>query len=89
MNDFNQALQIDSTIVDAYRVKGVIELKNKEYKTSLISLTKAIQLAPNNKLLFFKRAEVYVYLKNQDAACSDYKQYKKLGGSKHFIKYCK
>jgi len=89
LHDFNNALEIDSTIVDAYRLKGVIELRNKEYKTSLISFTKAIQLAPSNKQLFLKRAEVNVYLKNQDAACSDYKQYKKLGGSKIININCK
>lgn len=69
--DFNKALEMDSTLYDAYKYRGAFLGMKGQYRESVTDLTKYLRLHPNDPEYRFNRAVSYLRLIEPKAAIED------------------
>jgi tetratricopeptide (TPR) repeat protein len=74
----NQALELDPLCQLAYRVRGGIHLRNKEYQKAIQDYSQAIQLDPQDYQSFQERGLIYWRLGDYENALTDQARYYRL-----------
>jgi tetratricopeptide (TPR) repeat protein len=69
--DFNKALEMDSTLYDAYKYRGAFLGMKGQYQESVSDLTKYLSRYPNDPEYRFNRAVSFINLGNPRAAIDD------------------
>ena len=70
---------------------SMIKIDNSIYSRQIDSISRLIELNPEDAILYARRAELKGSMGDQPGACEDYRQAKKLGGEVFNIsieKYC-
>ena len=74
INDYTQAIKIDSQNAEYYAFRGGIYSVLEEYKQGIDDLTQAIQLDPKEAIYYDFRGLAYLQLKDYKQAIADYTQ---------------
>ncbi len=72
INDFNSALQLDSTFTDAYFYRSLSYLNLRHYEFSLADIEQVIALDTNYPNAFIFRGVIHAQLQNFDEAILDF-----------------
>ncbi|QUY45450.1 tetratricopeptide repeat protein [Acaryochloris marina] len=68
MREINQAIQLDPSLVDAYMLRGVLHLGQKNVREAIDDFTKVTRLDPNNIEGFMNLAKSQMLLKDYQGA---------------------
>lgn len=68
---FDQALELDANLIEAYVERGVLFAKNKRYDDAIGDYNRAIEMDPKNAKAYAMRAEAKLQQKLLDEALSD------------------
>jgi tetratricopeptide (TPR) repeat protein/V8-like Glu-specific endopeptidase len=74
INDYTQAIKIDSQNAEYYAFRGGIYSFLKEYKQAIDDLTQAIKIDPKKATYYHLRGTTYLQLKDYKQAIADYTQ---------------
>ena len=74
INDYTQAIKIDSQNAEYYAFRGGIYSVLKEYKQAIDDLTQAIKIDPKKATYYHLRGTTYLQLKDYKQAIADYTQ---------------
>jgi tetratricopeptide (TPR) repeat protein/S1-C subfamily serine protease len=74
IDDFTQAIKIDSQNANYYAVRGGCYLQLKEYKQAIDDYTQAIKIDPKDARYYVIRGNTYFLLKDYKQAINDYTQ---------------
>lgn len=74
ISDFNQALRIDPSYVDAYNNRGIAYYNIGEYDKAISDFSQALRVNPNYADLYNNRGVVYGKMGEYDKAMSDFNQ---------------
>lgn len=77
----NQAISIQPTSSEAYRVQGYAYEIMSKWPQSIVAYNKSVELNPGNAKAFVNRGHVYNLLGNLDVAVEDYQQALKIDPS--------
>ncbi|MEK6783117.1 MAG: tetratricopeptide repeat protein [Bacteroidota bacterium] len=72
LEEYNQAIQLDSTDADYLLNRGLVKEKLKDYEGSIADFTKAISLKPDFESAWFNRGNVLTKLNRLVEAIEDY-----------------
>jgi tetratricopeptide (TPR) repeat protein len=72
--DFDQAIQLNPNLVDAYVERGIVFTDNHRFDDAIGDFTRAIQMASNDAKAYALRAEAKLQADNADDALSDVNQ---------------
>jgi tetratricopeptide (TPR) repeat protein len=92
IQDYNQALRLDSTYTYAYNNRGIAKKNLKDYQGAIQDYNKAIELKPNYAEAYYSRGIAKYNLSDTIGACLDWKKAKDLeykGAIITINKYCK
>lgn len=70
--DINKAISLDKYSVDAYVIKSMIGVKNKDFPNAIDDISRAIIIEPDNKDLYRKRGSYYLEFGQYSNAIGDY-----------------
>ena len=70
--DINKAISLDKYNVDAYVIKSMIGVKNKDFPNAIDDISRAIIIEPDNKDLYRKRGAYYLEFGQYSNAIGDY-----------------
>ncbi len=82
LTDYNKAIEINSSYVDAYYNRGVLRENIKDYSGALADYTKAIEINPSYADAYYSRGLVKANSKEHGDlkdACEDWKKAAELG----------
>lgn len=74
IRNFDKALKLDPTFVDAWIRKGVTLLDSGEDYEALLCLNKAVKLSRNSFKARYNRGKSYLSLKYYEEACADFRK---------------
>ena len=74
IDDYTQAIKIDSQNANYYAVRGGCYLQLKEYKQAIDDYTQAIKIDPKDARYYVIRGNTYFLLKDYKQAINDYTQ---------------
>ena len=72
LQQYDQAIRIDSADADYWLNRGLVKEKLKDYEGSINDFTKAISLKPDYESAWFNRGNVFTKLNRLDEAIEDY-----------------
>jgi len=79
-NEINKALQQlnkiiakDNSALQSYFLRGMCNLKIKEYDNAIIDFSKVLELDNNNEKALYNRANIYLILKDYNKSYQDFK----------------
>jgi len=82
IDDYTQAIKIDTQYADTYRSRGNVYWQLKEYKQAIDDYTQAIKIDPKNANYYARRGLTYLQLKDYKQAIDDYNQAIKIDNTK-------
>jgi tetratricopeptide (TPR) repeat protein len=74
---YSEAINLDNTIADAYKKRGIYEQELKQWEKSIRDLTTVLRLMPESDVIYKIRGISYYYNKQFDNAIADYTAYLK------------
>eukprot|EP01039_Chlorochromonas_danica_P001155 gene1155-1261_t len=79
VKDFTTALQIDKTIVEAWKRRGVTRGAISAGKEAIADLTRAVKLQPQDSDSYYQRGLIHHQMHNYNEALRDYEESRRLG----------
>ena len=70
--DINKAISLDRNNVEAYVIKSMIGVKNKDFPNAIDDISRAIIIEPDNKELYRRRGAYYLSFGQYSNAIGDY-----------------
>jgi tetratricopeptide (TPR) repeat protein len=91
LNNYNQAIILDSTNAKIWFLRGNIKMSLKMFNEAIFDYNKSIELNEKNMDAYYNRGYAYFILGNEDKACENYFVAYKMGKSniEDKIKNCK
>ena len=77
-DDFNKALAIDTSLVEAYSNRGWVYYNLEKYSLAMSDLNTAIKLEPASALAYYYRGLLYLSEDRSDFAMADFKKAEEL-----------
>jgi tetratricopeptide (TPR) repeat protein len=74
IEDFTQAIEINSQYADAYLLRGCTRLEIDDYQGAIADYTQTIQLLPDDADIYFLRGKAYIALDDDKSAIADFTQ---------------
>jgi len=81
LQDYTQAIKINTKAVDLYFRKGLINRRLRNYKESVDDFCNVIDLNSDHADAYFERGTTYAYLKDKKNVLKDFKSAAKLGNA--------
>lgn len=91
MRSFEQAIELKPLYIDAYMKCGMAAYKLRKIDQALEYYSRVIELDPGNTSIYSLRAEVWLMLKDLNAACIDWNKALQLGdesAGRKVLQYC-
>ena len=72
--DLTQAIKLDSSYIDAYRMRGPLYANEKQYDKAISDMTEIVRLQPEDYSSYSQRALIYCSAGKKDLAEADFKK---------------